>query len=97
MPGAQTFQLTLTTLSGQAIQIKTTNLELNEVPPEYHQFSNVFDKQCLKLLPEHHPYDLTIRMAENSSPLLGPIYSLSMIKLQTLQEFIDENLRTGAI
>jgi len=97
MPRAQTFQLIPTTLSGQATQIKTMNPELNKVPPEYYQFSDLFDKQCSKLLLEHCPYDLTIWMAEDLSPPLGPIYSLSAIELQTLWEFIDENLKTGAI
>jgi len=57
----------------------------------------VFDKQRLKLLPEHCPYDLIIQIAEDLLPPLGPIYSLSAIELQTLQEFIDENLKMGAI
>ena len=73
------------------------NPELNEVLLEYHQFSDVFDKQHSKLLSEHRPYDLTIQMAKNSLPLLGPIYSLSAIELQTLREFINENIKTGAI
>jgi len=97
MPRAQTFQLAPTTLSEQATQIETINPELNEVPLEYHQFSDMFDKQCLKLLPEHCPYDLTIQMAEDFLPPLGPIYLLLVIELQTLQEFINENLKMGAI
>jgi len=36
-------------------------------------------------------------MAEDLLPPLGPIYSLSVIELQTLQEFIDENLKMRAI
>jgi len=73
------------------------NPELNEVLPEYHQFSDVFDKQYSKLLPEHHPYDLTIQITKNLLPPLGPIYLLSVIELQTLQEFINENIKTGVI
>ena len=73
------------------------NPELNEVLPEYHQFSDVFDKQYSKLLPEHYPYDLTIQITKNLLPPLGPIYLLSVIELQTLQEFINENIKTGVI
>jgi len=70
------------------------NPELNEVLLEYHQFLDIFDKQHSKLLSEHRPYDLTIQMVKDS---LGPIYSLLAIELQTLREFIDENIKTGAI
>jgi len=43
------------------------------------------------------PYDLSIQIEGEQTPLLGPIYFLSALKLQTLHEFLDENLRTGII
>ena len=71
--------------------------KLSNIPLEYRQFADVFDKQCSKLLPGHCPYDLAIRMEEGTTPPLGPIYSLSALELQVLREFIDENTKTGTI
>jgi len=36
-------------------------------------------------------------MEKGTTPPLGPIYSLLTLELQTLREFLDENLRTGTI
>ena len=57
----------------------------------------MFDKRYSKLLPKHQPYDLAIQMEEGSVPPLGPIYSLSALKLQTLREFIKDNIKIGSI
>jgi len=95
--GAQRFQLTHTGLSGQAAQTKTATYELNKVPPVYHQFVDVFDKQCSRLLPSHCSYDLTIQLEEGMVPPIGLIYSLSTLELQTLREFTKENIKIGTI
>ena len=64
---------------------------------EYHQFTDVFDKQHSRLLPEHCLYNLTIQTIGDSLLFLGPIYSLSMLEMQTLWEFTDENIKSGTI
>jgi len=69
------------------IEPKTTKpgaTKLSNIPPEYCQFADVFDKQCSKLLPGHCPHDLAIQMEEGTTPPLGPIYSLSVLELQVL-------------
>jgi len=79
------------------MQIKFEATDLDEVPLEYHQFADVFDKQRSRILPDHHPYNLTIWTDENAIPSLGPIYLLSTLELQTLKEFMEENIKTGTI
>ena len=99
-PGAQSFQLTHPADINQAPHTEPTipvDPRLNEIPTEYHQFRDVFDKQNSRLLPGHRPYDLTIRMEEGSVPPLGPIYPLSALELQTLREFIEDNIKIGSI
>ena len=96
-PGTQTFQLFPALLSVRTTQIKLEATDLSEVPPEYHRFADVFDKQRSRILSDHRPYDLTIRMDKDAIPPLGPIYSLSTLELQTLREFVEENIKTGAI
>ena len=54
-------------------------------------------KGLTKSLPEHRPHDLTIQIENDKAPHLGPIYSLSTLELQTLQEFLEENTKAGII
>ncbi len=70
---------------------------MTDVPAEYHDFADVFSDLLSEKLPEHRPYDLNINIEEGTSPLLGPIYSLSESELKALHEFIDDNLRSGFI
>ena len=67
------------------------------VPEVYHDFADVFSKTRANTLAPHRPYDLKINLKEGTSPPLGPIYSLSVSKLQSLREFIDEHLKIGFI
>jgi len=98
--GAVLFQLHLSgyeTPTGQVSHIGKEVLDLDKVPAEYHQYAAVFSKEKSKQLPLHYPYDLSIQLENESTLPLGPIYSLSMLELKTLREFIDENLCTGFI
>jgi len=70
---------------------------MSNVPKEYWQFSDIFCKQKAKSLPSHQPYDLSIQIEKGSLLPLRPIYSLSTMELQTLREFIEENMKTGII
>ena len=46
---------------------------------------------------EHCPYDLKIDLEDGTKPPYGPIYSLSPVKLEALQDFLDKNLHSGFI
>jgi len=59
---------------------------------EYYQFTDMFDKQCSRLLPKYYSYNLAIYTKEGLVPCLGPIYFLLTLELQTLQKFIDKNI-----
>ena len=67
------------------------------IPPEYHEFSNVFSGEKADTLPPHRPYDFKITLEEGAKPSYGPIYSLLPTELTTLCEFIDENMHNGFI
>ena len=71
--------------------------DLSSVPPEYHDYTDVFSKAKASELPPHRDYDLKIDLEEGTSPTLGTLYSLSPVKLSALRTFIDENLGTGFI
>ncbi|SPC60939.1 uncharacterized protein UHOD_11199 [Ustilago sp. UG-2017b] len=67
------------------------------IPPEYHQYLDVFSRvRADKLLP-HRTYDHHIPLEEGKSPPFGPIYSLSEHELKTLRGYLEENLAKGFI
>ena len=75
----------------------STPPDLDTVPPEYCDYADVFSKAKASELPPHHDYDLKIELEEGTSPPLGTLYSLFLVKLSALWTFIDENLNTGFI
>src|SRR6267154_1965864 len=71
--------------------------DLPNVPPDYHEFADVFDKGKAGELPPHRPFDLKIDLEDGAAPLLGTIYSLSPVELEALCKFLDENIATGQL
>ena len=71
--------------------------DLSAIPPEYHNYADVFSKAKASELPPHHKYDLKINLEEGTLPPLGTIYSLSPVELEALQTFINKNLCTSFI
>lgn len=67
------------------------------VPPQYHEFADVFSDKQAEELPPHRPHDHTIDIEEGTEPPHGPIYALSPRELEALRQYIDENLRKGFI
>ena len=70
----------------------------NQIPPEYHDFLDVFSKSKADKLPDHNPtYDHHINLEEGKQPPFGPIYSLSEVESAALQDFLQENLACNFI
>ena len=96
--GSNNFELYLYSLDIQANSTKLAETpNLSNVPSEYHDFANVFNKTKAETLSSHHPYDLKINLEEGTQPLVSPIYSLSASEQEALKEFIEENLNMGFI
>ena len=92
------FELCLCFSDIQANSIKLAEtLNLSNVPSEYHEFANIFNKTKAEVLPPHRSYNLKINLEEGAQPSVGPIYSLSAFEQETLKEFIEENLNMGFI
>ena len=70
---------------------------LSAIPEEYHDFADIFSKSNASVLPPHREFNLKIELEEGATPPPGRLYSLSPFELNTLREFIDENLSTGFI
>ena len=98
LPGSHNFELCLCSLDIQVNSAKLAETpDLSNVPSEYYKFADVFNKTKAEVLAPHHPYDLKINLEEGNQPPVGPIYSLSASKQETLKEFIKENLNMGFI
>ena len=67
------------------------------VPPEYHDFFNVFSREEAKLMPPHQPYDHTIDLKNDQAPPHSHIYPLLGTELGILWEFLDDMLGKGFI
>lgn len=71
--------------------------DLSSVPPEYHEFADVFSEARAFTLPPHRPYDLKIELEDEKPLTPGRLYSLSPAELDALREFIEKNLSAGFI
>ncbi|SPC67056.1 uncharacterized protein UHOD_11464 [Ustilago sp. UG-2017b] len=90
--------LATTTTSSVATTALAYDTGLSDIiPPEYHQYLNVFSRVEADKLPPHRTYDHQIPLEEGKSPPFGPIYSLSEHELKTLREYLEENLAKGFI
>ncbi|KAG5716002.1 hypothetical protein E4T56_gene2292 [Termitomyces sp. T112] len=67
------------------------------VPPEYHEFADMFSEGSTKELPPHCSYDYKIDLEESTSPPFGKIYSMYKIKLQALKDYLNDMLGKGFI
>ena len=59
-------------------------VNMTGVPPDYHEFTDVFSKTRTSTPTLHRPYNLKIELKEGTSPSFGPIYSLSQSELKSL-------------
>ena len=80
-------------------QADTTSLDpdLSTIPPEYHEYAELFSDKEAEKLPPHRPYDHQIPLEPGSTPPFGTIYSMSPTELETLRKYIVENLKKGFI
>ncbi|KAG5720928.1 hypothetical protein E4T56_gene850 [Termitomyces sp. T112] len=67
------------------------------VPPEYHEFADMFSEGSAKELPPHHSYDHKIDFKDGASPPFGKIYNMSEIKLRAPKEYLNNMLGKGFI
>jgi hypothetical protein len=65
---------------------------LTILPPEFHEFAEVFSRKATDQLLPHHAYNNKIVLEEGMFPPKSPIYSMSSEELQALRKFLDTNL-----
>jgi len=70
------------------------------IPPQYAEFSDVFEKAKFDQLPDRKTWDHAIELKsgwETDRKLKGRVYPLGPKEQSELDKFIDENLATGRI
>ena len=67
------------------------------VPEHYHEFKDIFAKEEFDALPERRPWDHAIELVPNARPVSCKVYPLSQNEQKQLDEFLEENLRSGRI
>ncbi len=95
--GSTMYRLTLATVNGRSASVDESPPDLSRLPPEYHDFADVFSASESEKLAPHRPYDLKIDLENGAVPPPGPIYSLSQLELKALREFLDKNINNGFI
>jgi hypothetical protein len=65
---------------------------MDYVSKEYHEFLPLFSEAVVKALPPHRSYDHKISLHERFTPPFRLLYLLSKIELQTLKDWLEENL-----
>src|ERR1700726_702205 len=91
----QLYQLNIAQISSL---VEPKNSSLSAIPEDYHEFAKVFSKEEADKLPEHRPYDHTIKLQPGTEPPWNSrIYPLSPDELKVLRKYIDDNLRKGFI
>ena len=79
-----------------ALQQEGDELEI-QLPEALRDFVDVFSPKKADKLPPHRSYDHEIRLTSDKKLPFGRIYSMSREELQTLRNWLDENLKKGFI
>ena len=71
---------------------------LTKISDEYVDFADVFSPDLVSELPKHtQNNDYTIQLVNGQKPFYKSIYSLELVKLETLKAHIKTNLANGFI
>ena len=94
--GVELFSVSLKDVE-KALRPKQHTDPATKLPPELHEFFELFFHQKTNKLPPHKPYDHKIKFIKSKQPGYGLLYSMSQRELQILKKIIDENLTKGFI
>jgi hypothetical protein len=69
------------------------------IPDKYADYTHVFSKAESDILPPHRPYDHKIHLEADGEKALkySPLYKMSLEELETVKEYLVENLSKGFI
>ena len=72
-------------------------VDTDATPVYVNEFPEVFKKQGFDKLPERQPWDHAIELTSGSQPIDCKVYPLNLDEQRALDEFLEENLKSGCI
>jgi hypothetical protein len=76
---------------------KREKMTEEKIPEQYREYVKVFAKESFDALPDRKPWDHAIELKPGSKAVDCKIYPLSSEENKKLDEFLDENLKSGRI
>ena len=76
---------------------KETSAAATPLPAYVTEFQSMFTKEDFDILPEHRKWDHAIELIPRAEPKSSKVYSLSPLKQEELDAFLEENLHTRQI
>ena len=96
-PDYQVFSVSLRDIE-QALKPKKCVDPATVLPPQYHEFLDIFSKDDTdKLPPQCSGVDHEIKMEPGTQAPSGPLYGMSREELKVLKKYLTENLNKGFI
>ncbi|KAF8827051.1 hypothetical protein HHX47_DHR5000761 [Lentinula edodes] len=77
--------------------IKVQTATTDAATPYLAEYADVFSKKDFDQMPERRPWDHAIELTPGSKPVDCKVYPLSPPEQKALDEFLEENLRSGRI
>ena len=68
-----------------------------QVPPEYHDYLDVFSEEQANTLPPYRKYELEISLQPGTAPPWGPVYGMSAPELAEMKTYLKADLANGFI
>ena len=88
----------MTTSTKLAIQDKKPDIPVKEhIPPEFHDYLDIFDDKTADRFPISRPWDHAIEMKPGFEPKSFKTYNLTLAEQLELDKFLKENLEKGYI
>ena len=76
---------------------KGYNNVYNNLPPEYHNFTDIFQAAEKQSLPERGPHDYAIDLKPGQQPPFEKLYSMSSAELNVLKVYLDDAMKAGIV
>ena len=76
---------------------KGYNNVYNNLPPEYHDFADIFQVTEKQSLPERGPHDHAIDLEPGQQPSFRKLYSMSSAELNVLKVYLDNTMKAGIV
>ena len=76
---------------------KGYNNVYDNLPPEYHDFADIFQVAEKQSLPEKDLHDHVIDLKPGQQPPFGKLYSMSSAELDVLKVYLDNAMKAGIV